>query len=418
MIGGIGLSKIKKINIDKNIAKDNIMIKKTVKKFLKWLFKPILQRYYLLVEKIDRNTNLFELTNQTQVEISQTQNAILAKFCELTDKSIIEISQTQSAILAKLCEVTDKSIIEISQTQSTILARFREITDKSIIDAHHSMYGIYKSSDRSKLKSSICRMQDLLDYNNWMKEIFPHLPESGYVMNRKMWEYVFIVQALYEREMLSKGKKGLGFAVGKEPLPSLFAKYGCEIVATDINSSSDTAQLWSITNQHSGSTDDLYKADICDRYTFEKNVSFRFLDMNAIQDDLEGFDFCWSSCAFEHLGSILKGKQFIYNMMKCLKPGGIAIHTTEYNLSSYNGVMVNSGCVIFGRSDFEEMRDTLIAQGHYCEDLDYRLGNYNEENYIAYHPYKRPHFKLYLGGEDEGCISTSFSLLIKKGNIS
>jgi len=330
-------------------------------------------------------------------------------------------------IFTKIKKVADvlRNMNTILTMQHEILNMLRVVIDSgAVIDKHHNQFGVYTSSDGSKMKSSVCRMQDLLDYKNWVIEMgknltHPNLPGSDCVMNRKAWEYVFIAQSLYERGMLIKGKKGLGFAVGKEPLPALFAKYGCEIAATDIDCSKKTAKGWINTNQHGGnSVDNLYKSDLCNRDTFNKNVSFRSLDMNAIPDDFTGFDFCWSSCAFEHLGSIQNGKQFIYKMMKCLKPGGVAVHTTEYNLSSYNGGMDNSGNAIFGRSDFEEMRDTLIAQGHYVEDLDFRLGNYDEENYIAYPPYEMPHFKIYLDGAEMGYISTSFALIIQKGIIS
>jgi len=317
------------------------------------------------------------------------------------------------------------TILSIQQNtslkQNENIAMLRIVIDNFVIDNHNKRFGIYTLSNNSKLKSSVCRMQDLLDNNKWINEMGKtitrlHSSDSDCVMNRKAWEFVFITQALYERGMLATGKKGLGFAVGKEPLPALFAKYGCEIIATDIDCSTETGKVWVNTNQHSGnSLNNLYKADICDRDIFYKNVSFKSLDMNAIPDDFTDYDFCWSSCAFEHLGSIEKGKQFIYNMIKCLKPGGIAVHTTEYNLSSYCGGLDNTLYVVFGQQDFEEMRNTLIAQGHYVEDLDFRLGNYGEENYIAYPPYKNPHFKLFINDCDKEYISTSFGLIIKKG---
>jgi SAM-dependent methyltransferase len=322
---------------------------------------------------------------------------------------------------------TFKNINKILTMQHEILNRLLVVSDNLVLDNHHKRFGMYTSSDGSKLKSSVCRMQDLLDYKNWVNEmgknlryISDRLGDDCVIMHRKAWEYVFITQALYERGMLAKGKKGLGFAVGKEPLPSLFAKYGCEIVATDLDSSTEAAKRWINGNQHSSnSLENLYKADLCDRDTFNRNVSFKALDMNTIPDDITDFDFCWSSCAFEHLGSIYNGKQFIYNMMKCLKPGGIAVHTTEYNLSFYNGSMDNTISVIFGCSDFEEIRNTLIEQGHYVEDFDFRLGNYNEENNVAYPPYDKPHFKLYIDGKDGiGYISTSFALIIQKGITS
>lgn len=56
---------------------------------------------------------------------------------------------------------------------------------------------------------------------------------GGDFLHRKEWEFVSVCQALEERGMLSEGKCGLGFAVGKEPLPALLASRGCTITATD-----------------------------------------------------------------------------------------------------------------------------------------------------------------------------------------
>ena len=36
--------------------------------------------------------------------------------------------------------------------------------------------------------------------------------------HRKLWEFVFIAQALHERRQLRAGARGLGFGVGREPL--------------------------------------------------------------------------------------------------------------------------------------------------------------------------------------------------------
>jgi hypothetical protein len=54
------------------------------------------------------------------------------------------------------------------------------------------------------------------------------------ISNREDWEFAFIFEALNERGLLREGKTGLGFACGKEPLPSIFASCGCRIVATDL----------------------------------------------------------------------------------------------------------------------------------------------------------------------------------------
>ena len=41
--------------------------------------------------------------------------------------------------------------------------------------------------------------------------------------HRKLWEFVFICCWVTNEDLLVAGKKGVGFGVGGEPLPSLFA---------------------------------------------------------------------------------------------------------------------------------------------------------------------------------------------------
>src|SRR5580698_7522774 len=53
------------------------------------------------------------------------------------------------------------------------------------------------------------------------------------MLHRKMWEWLFIAEALRERGLLAPGRRGLGFGVGQEPLVALFAAEGCDLVATD-----------------------------------------------------------------------------------------------------------------------------------------------------------------------------------------
>jgi len=44
--------------------------------------------------------------------------------------------------------------------------------------------------------------------------------------------------------------------------------------------------------------------------------------MNEIPRSFDNqYDYCWSVCAFEHLGSIQKGLDFVKNAMNVLKPG-------------------------------------------------------------------------------------------------
>ena len=168
---------------------------------------------------------------------------------------------------------------------------------------------------------------------------------------RKVWEYCYALQGLTEQLGLSAGQRGLGFGVGREPLPSVFAARGISVVATDQSLEMAQGTGWIQSKEHAANVDQLLHPKICDAETLKSHVSFRDVDMNAIPDDLTGFDFLWSSCALEHLGSIERGLRFIERSMSCLKPGGVAVHTTEFNLVSNDATVDNDGTVLFRKRD-------------------------------------------------------------------
>lgn len=231
-------------------------------------------------------------------------------------------------------------------------------------------------------------------------------------LHRKLWEFGFICQALYERGMLVEGKKGLGFAVGEEPLPALFASRGCSIVATDLEATDSRAQVWADTAQLAVSVDKLERPGICAPELFRERVSFRPVDMNRIPADLSDFDFTWSSCSFEHCGSIELGLEFIVNQMKCLRPGGVAVHTTEFNLTSNDKTLTEGGTVIFRKRDIDELVRRLEKDGHFVEPLNYALGSSSGDTHIDTFPYaEEPHLKLLLA---ERFVSTSIALIVTK----
>jgi len=247
------------------------------------------------------------------------------------------------------------------------------------------------------------------------------------IYHRKLWELCYVPQALFETGCLQPGKIGLGFACGSEPLPSLFAKLGARVVVTDLAPDEAAGKGWIETGQHSSSLDDLKYGHICDEATFERNVSLRFLDMNNIPEDTHSqYDFCWSVCALEHLGSIEKGLDFIENSMSVLKPGGVAVHTTEYNFSSIDYTIDNWDTVLFQRKHFEQIAKRMEDRGYHIRTLNFSTGNglldqfidippfdfhgLDIKNYINQPSVVTPHLKLSI----DGIPSTCFGLIIEK----
>ncbi|CAL1693020.1 hypothetical protein MMB232_03203 [Brevundimonas subvibrioides] len=257
--------------------------------------------------------------------------------------------------------------------------------------------------------STLCRQQDFLQpwFAYWTRRIV-----SGPRFHRKLWEFIFICQGLWERGVLVPGARGLGFGVGGEPLPALFAAHGCEIMGTDLGAEGALALGWVETAQHAHEKESLRRPEICPNDQFDRLVSFQACDMNQISPHLTGFDFCWSSCAFEHLGSIEKGLRFVENSVECLKPGGWAIHTTEYNLYSNEDTLDNAGTVLFRRRDFEALAARLTAKGHRVAPLSFESGDGLMDNWIDVAPYlEEPSLKLALAGYG----TTSFGIIVQRG---
>lgn len=258
------------------------------------------------------------------------------------------------------------------------------------------------------LTSSAARYDHLTtpEFRAWAERML-ELPGQPH---RKLWEWCFIAQALHERGMLQPGKLGLGFAVGKEPLPALFASMGTKVVATDLDAQHATKE-WTDTNQHASCLQDLNGRGLCPKDVAAYHIAYRPADMRNIPADLTGFDFCWSACAMEHLGSIEAGVRFARKAMRCLKPGGVAVHTTEYNVSSNADTWNGKDVCIFRRADLRRIADLLGQDGHAVEPLSFQLGNHPEDLFVDTHPYTGAcHMKLRLAGH----IATSYGIIVTK----
>ncbi len=251
-------------------------------------------------------------------------------------------------------------------------------------------------ASRNVLKSNVCTSTQLKspDFQRWM-DVIRHPPM---IMHRKLWEWAYIAQALDERGMLAPGKRGLGFAVGREPLVAVFAARGCELLATDLDLGSAQSAGWTSTNQHAADLEALNAQGLCDADAFAQQVSFRVVDMNDVPEDLTGFDFVWSSCAIEHLGSIDACEAFLSRTMRCLKPGGVAVHTTEYNLFSNDATVDSGHTVIPRRRDLEGIVQRLSREGHEVAPLDLDTGDAEDDQVILHPPYEGyPCLKIWMG---------------------
>jgi len=257
--------------------------------------------------------------------------------------------------------------------------------------------------------SQLCTARQLEepDYARWCEAI-GEVPRP----HRKQWEFAYILAVLEKQGMLQPGKTGLGFGCGLEPLPAAYAARGCTVVASDADAAMAADHGWT-NGQHARHLDDLNGRGLCPSDAFATRVSFRVVDMNAIPRDLDGaFDFCWSACAFEHLGGIAEGLAFYENSMRCLKPGGIAVHTTEYNLSSDDDTITSGRTVVFRRRDLDALCRRLTVQGHTVLPLNLYPGEAALDRYVDTPPYSTDrHLKLALGRY----AATSVGIVTRRG---
>lgn len=229
---------------------------------------------------------------------------------------------------------------------------------------------------------------------------------------RKLWEWVFVMHHLLESGAVKKGSKGLVFGVGSERLPSLFASFGAKITATDAPPDIGIGSGWQDSNQFANNLEMLHYPEIVDRDSFYKNVTYRSCDMNNIDTDFNDYDFNWSSCCFEHLGSIEAGLQFIVNAVEnTLKVGGVAVHTTEFNLSSNEETVTEGGTVIFRKRDIETLITNLRQRGHEVYPLSVAPNTHFHDFHVDVPPFlNNPHLKMLLGDH----TTTSMGIVIKR----
>jgi len=207
------------------------------------------------------------------------------------------------------------------------------------------------------------------------------------VFHRKVWEFCFILQSLYDHGHIRAGARGLGFGCGTEPIPSYLAKHDVSVTATDQAPQSARRGGWIKTGQHATAPDQAHMPHLVDRAHFDRNVQMRYVDMNAIPDDLADYDFCWSVCALEHLGSIDHGLRFIENSLKTLRPGGLSVHTTEFNIREHGPTIDNWPSVAFQRKHIERLAARLRAQGHKIAPFDFSLGDGPLDRFIDMPPF-------------------------------
>jgi hypothetical protein len=236
------------------------------------------------------------------------------------------------------------------------------------------------------------------------------------ILHRKIWEWAFILQATEQYGLLQPGRTAVGFGVGNEPIPAAFARYGLSVIATDQDARSSKA--WHTTGEWLTGVEGLLRPAIAPDERVMDLVAVRRVDMNDVPSDLGPYDVTWSSCALEHLGSPEKGLEFVLATSRLLAPGGIAVHTTEMELTRRETTADWGHLACYRPADLRWLADQVRAEG-----LDIEL-NFHvpmdtaEDRWISVVPSHGPelaagelsHLKVAIGES----VSTSFGILIHR----
>jgi hypothetical protein len=228
-------------------------------------------------------------------------------------------------------------------------------------------------------------------------------------LHRKQWEFVYILRSLEATGMIKPGSRGVVFGVGREKLPAVLIKRGCDILATDLPLDIGASE-WIGGAQHSSNLEGIFHPHLVDRALFDAHAQYRPVNMKSIPADITGYDFCWSSCALEHLGSLRDGLDFIVNSLKCLRPGGVAVHTTEFNLGSATDTLESGPSVVYRESDLLAFADELKAAGHFIE-LNLHPGGAETDKDIDRDRSSDIHLRLYVRHK---IAATSVGLVVRK----
>ena len=272
------------------------------------------------------------------------------------------------------------------------------------------------ASIRRSARKQALMSPELLAWADRIRSAWDRNSQTGapVLTHRKIWEWVYIIQALHERDLLREGRAGLGFGVGTDPLTALplpvRAARSWPPIFRHRRSPMPVAGRPVANTPLASRTASTPTASV-NRHSFDQLVQFRPVDMrSSSRPDLrKALTSRGRPSALEHLEGRWRKEKFLLRQMDCLKPGGYAVHTTEYNVES-NAATVGLGhTVLYRKRDIEALAGQLRRLGHRIE-IDYSTGTSPADRHVDQHPWGGPHLKIQL----ERFVTTSLALVIQK----
>jgi hypothetical protein len=136
-------------------------------------------------------------------------------------------------------------------------------------------------------------------------------------------------------------------------------------------------------------------------------------DLSPMAAQRGSFDFMWSSCVVEHLGGYRLTDHFIIDSLQLLRPGGIAIHTTEFNIGDVVAPIETPGCTFFTKRWVERLARQISEAGGRLVPLNPSRGSDMLDGVVDFPPFCwKNHMKVVI--ESGSVLTTSVGLVVVK----
>ncbi|MBT8386642.1 MAG: class I SAM-dependent methyltransferase [Ignavibacteria bacterium] len=209
-------------------------------------------------------------------------------------------------------------------------------------------------------------LSKLCDAADWFDSEFQEVIKSELKefprFHRKQWEFAIIFLALRRLGFLNEESIGLSMGGGNERVLYSIARYVKKLFVTDLYS--DT------TGWDCARTDDPIEF-IRSSKPFEvddSKIEALRMDMRDLQFEDNTFDFCYSSCAIEHIGNYPDFVEHFNEVNRCLKDGGVYVLTTEFQLGNEtikdpNNYIFSPNYLkeILGNIDLSIMKEPIVS---------------------------------------------------------
>lgn len=224
-------------------------------------------------------------------------------------------------------------------------------------------------------------------------------------LHRSVWESVWIAAILATLGCIAPGKSALGLGVTRERIASLLASRGMSVSTIRMaeTANADLPQQYALLN--------LFYPTIVAIEDFDQLV--RMTDGargGPLSDARADVDCVWSQAVAHRLGSAAAGADFIMRSMEALRPGGVAVHTLNLNLSSNTEPAAGEAFMAFRRADLDALTERLTQTGYEVLPSNLHPGLDEADALVDAPPFGLPHLKVLVGG----AVLGSFGLAIRK----